>query len=181
MQRRNISACADGCLNPLTADSGCQHVTCCFWHSAAALQRIWQHRGSAEATADFWVGINSPDVHLTSSWQTATVWTLEDFDFLYPVLRDITGEDYSPLLSGLPPPLRISTTPVSPSGPQPCGPSLWIWVEAERCGCRRQMWSLWDGRPSFPSLVPFMPCCGLGHRRRAELPYVSFCLSDLLR
>lgn len=33
--------------------------------------------------------------------------------------------------------------------------------------------SLWDGYPLLPTPIPFMPCCGLSHRRRAQLPYVS--------
>lgn len=33
--------------------------------------------------------------------------------------------------------------------------------------------SPWDGCPLLPTSAPFMPCCGLGHRRKAQLPYVS--------
>lgn len=43
-------------LNPQTAEPVCQPATVRPCHSSAALQRIWQHRGSVRACTDFGVG-----------------------------------------------------------------------------------------------------------------------------
>lgn len=46
------------------------------------------------------------------------------------------------------------------------------WTEAERM-LLPERGSVWGAYPLLLTPVPFMPCCGLGHRRRAQLPYVS--------